>query len=158
MGSVHLWKRSVYIIFVRLLLGAPWLRSKAWQAERPAPRGRFIMRMHCQIIRYTWRRRFQEILIHPKIKCLRLPTWKQAQKKKKKIPLSHCLSSHGGNVLFIYPHLNALGWGRLHFVLADAWAAKVPRLLQSELLTHEGVAVPSWTQPLRNWMFWCRHI
>lgn len=79
------------------------------------------MRMRCQIIRYTWRRRFQEILIHPKIKWLCLPTWKQ----EKNIPLSHCLPSHGGNVLFIYPHLNALGWGWLHFVGADALAAKV---------------------------------
>lgn len=66
-------------------------------------------------------------------------------KEEKNIPLSHCLSSHGGNVLFIYPHLNALGWGGLHFVLADALAAKVSHLSQSELLTHKGASVPLWT-------------
>lgn len=45
--------------------------------------------------------------------------------KKKHTPLSHWLSSHGGNVLFIYPHLNALCRGGPHFVQADALAAKV---------------------------------
>lgn len=109
----------------------------------PTPMSHFIMRICCQIIRYTWCRRFREILIHPKIKRLCLPTWKQVKGgRKKKILLSHCILSHGGNVLFIYPCLNALEWGRLHFVPADASDAKVSHFLHSEPLTHGGCRCP----------------
>lgn len=91
-----------------------------------APVGRFIMMMLRQIIRYTWRRRFQGRCDSSQNKTPVPANIKVGGKKP--TPLSHWLSSHGGNVLFIYPHLNALCWGGLHFVQADAFPAKLSHL------------------------------
>lgn len=109
------------------------------------PGARFIMRMRCQIIRYTWRRRFQgKILIHPKIKRLCLPTWKKAgggrereKKEKKKQPSRcHIASSLMMALFYLFIHILMLldEAGLLFFynffflVRADALAAKVSHL------------------------------
>lgn len=77
-------------------------------SQLPSPTGCFIMTVRCQIIRYTWRRHFQEKVIHPKNKMPAPPTWKQKKRKIYKAPRCHIGSPLMVATFYLFIHILVL--------------------------------------------------